>query len=76
MTFTIKLETKLRHFLFKRIVYFQKSPKILGVNKPRSAKNSEKSMLATDLEFLNYPIMMILQVESTPPLILLSIKNL
>lgn len=61
MTFTIiKLETKLRHSLFKRIIYSQKSPKILRVNKPRS----ETCMLATDLEFLNYPITMILQVES------------
>lgn len=63
MTFTIKLETKLRHSLFKRIIYSRKSPKKkkkkLVVNKPRSTKNSETSILATDLEFLNHPIMMI-----------------
>lgn len=47
-----------------KLIYSQKSSKILGVNKPRSAKNAETSMLATDLEFLNYPIMMILQVEA------------
>lgn len=75
MTFTIKLETKLRHSLFKIIIYSQKSPKILGVNKPRSAKIQKRVGDRFRVSKLSYHDDFTGRVK-TPPLILLSIKNL